>query len=59
MIQWEYITTVFKTTREPGSKGEQEYLSEHGKTGWELCAVVNDLYLGRVYYFKRQIIENK
>ncbi len=64
-VQWEYktvVTTYRDTVANPKNsvkvqnKKDLSMLNEHGKDGWELCAVSRvTLYI--TYYFKREIKE--
>ena len=56
MIQWEYKVRVLNDV--PGTAKEQEFLTEQGKEGWELCTVYPTVYATQFYYFKRQITNN-
>ncbi len=57
-VQWEYKTVItkFKKSGNVRIKKDLSMLNEHGKDGWELCAVSRvTLYI--TYYFKREIKE--
>jgi hypothetical protein len=51
MIQWEYSVRVLPDF---GTVKEQDFLSEQGAEGWELCAV-NFINSVSFYYFKRPL----
>ena len=54
VTQWEYkaVSLEFKPTLKEQQRRNQSMLNQHGKAGWELCAVFNTFY-----YFKREIKE--